>query len=55
MSQTVILCSQVPEAALAISRAMADNTLDVAYASLVNVDFSGDVLTNLPHRLSVLF
>ena len=39
---------------LAISRAMAENTLDPAYASLDTVDFSRDVLANLPHRLLVL-
>ena len=33
---------------------MADNTLNVAYASLDTVDFSRDVLANLPHRLLVL-
>ena len=49
-----MLCSQVPEAVLTISRAMGDNTLDVAYASLDTVDFSRDVLANLPHRLLVL-
>jgi mannose-1-phosphate guanylyltransferase len=49
-----MLVSQVPEAVLAISRAVADNTLNVAYASLEAVDFSRDVLTNLPHRLLVL-
>jgi mannose-1-phosphate guanylyltransferase len=49
-----MLCSRVPETVLAISRAMADNTLDVAYASLDTVDFSRDVLTNLPHRLLAL-
>ena len=49
-----MLCSQAPEAVLATSRAMADNTLNVAYASLDTVDFSRDVLANLPHRLLVL-
>jgi mannose-1-phosphate guanylyltransferase len=49
-----MLCSQVPAAVLAISRAMADNTLDAAYAPLDTVDFSRDVLANLPHRLLVL-
>jgi mannose-1-phosphate guanylyltransferase len=49
-----MLCSQVPEAVLAISRAMAENTLDPAYASLDTVDFSRDVLANLPHRLLAL-
>src|SRR5271169_2599005 len=49
-----MLCSQVPEAVLAISRAMADNTLNAAFGSLDTVDFSRDVLANLPHRLLVL-
>ena len=49
-----MLCSQVPEAVLAISRAMANDTLDVAYAALDSVDFSRDVIANLPHRLLVL-
>jgi hypothetical protein len=49
-----MLRSQVPEAALVKLRAMADNTLNVAYASLDTVDFSGDVLANLPRRLLVL-
>jgi mannose-1-phosphate guanylyltransferase len=49
-----MLCSQVPEEVLAISRAISDNTLNVAYASLDTVDFSRDVLANLPHRLLVL-
>jgi mannose-1-phosphate guanylyltransferase len=49
-----MLCSQVPEAVLALSRAMGDNTLNVAYASLDTVDFSRDVLAHLPHRLLVL-
>ncbi len=49
-----MLCSQVPEAVLAISRAVAENTLDVAYPLLDTLDFSRDVLTNLPHKLLVL-
>ena len=49
-----ILCSQVPEAVLAFSRAMANDTLDAAYPALDTVDFSRDVLTGLPHRLLVL-
>src|SRR5580700_3360954 len=49
-----MLCSQVPEAVLAISRAMADNTLKVAYASLDTVNFSRDVLASLPQRLLAL-
>ena len=49
-----MLCSQVPEAVLAISRAMANDTLDLAYPPLDTVDFSRDVLANLPQRLLVL-
>jgi mannose-1-phosphate guanylyltransferase len=49
-----MLCAQVPEAVLAISRAMADNTLDFAYPLLDTLDFSRDVLANLPHRILVL-
>src|SRR5580692_874764 len=49
-----MLCSQVPEAVLALSRPITDNTLNVAYASLDTVDSSRDVLANLPHRLFVL-
>ena len=45
---------RIPEAVLAISRAMADSMLDVAYQLLDTLDFSRDVLANLPHRLLVL-
>jgi hypothetical protein len=45
---------QVSEAVLAISRAMANDTLDVAYPALDTMDFSRDVLANVPHRLLVL-
>jgi mannose-1-phosphate guanylyltransferase len=49
-----MLYSQAPEAVLAISRAIADKTLDVAYPLLDTLDFSRDVLANLPHKLLVL-
>ena len=49
-----MLCSHVPEAVIAISRAVAENTLDAAYALLDTLDFSRDVLANLPHKLLVL-
>ena len=49
-----MLCAQVPEAVLAISRAIADNTLDLAYPLLDTLDFSRDVLANLPNKLLVL-
>jgi hypothetical protein len=46
-----MLCSQVPEEVLAISRAITDNTLNVAYASLHTVDFSRDALALLGHNV----
>src|SRR5579862_6649825 len=49
-----MLCSQVPEAVLAISRTMAENRFDTAYPELDTVDFSRDVLANRPQRLLVL-
>jgi mannose-1-phosphate guanylyltransferase len=49
-----MLCAQVPEVVLAISRAVTENTLDVAYPLLDPLDFSRDVLANLPHKLLVL-
>jgi mannose-1-phosphate guanylyltransferase len=49
-----MVCSQVPEVVLAISRAVAENTLDIAYPLLDTLDFSRDVLAKLPHKLLVL-
>src|ERR1700758_5831769 len=49
-----MLCSQVPESVLAISRAMANDRFDTAYPELDTVDFSRDVLANRPQRLLVL-
>jgi mannose-1-phosphate guanylyltransferase len=49
-----LLCSQVPEAVLAVTRALADRDLDPAYGFLEAVDFSHDVLAHQPHRLLVL-
>ena len=49
-----LLCSEVPNAVLALSRAIVDNTLEVEYDSLATVDFSRDVLAHVPHRLLVL-
>jgi hypothetical protein len=48
------LCSEVPEPILALSRAIADNTLELEYGSLAAVDFSRDVLAHVPDRLLVL-
>ena len=49
-----MLCAQVPEAVLALSRAVTENTLDLAYPLLDTLVFSRDVLANVPHRLLVL-
>lgn len=49
-----LLCSQVPEAVLSITRALADCDLDPTYDFLEAVDFSRDVLAQQPHRLLVL-
>ena len=49
-----MLCSRVPETVLAISRAMANDRFDTAYLEVDTVDFSRDVLANLPQRLLVL-
>jgi mannose-1-phosphate guanylyltransferase len=49
-----MVCSQVPEVVLAISRAVAENTLDIAYPLLDTLDFSRDVLAKVPHKLLVL-
>jgi mannose-1-phosphate guanylyltransferase len=49
-----LLCSQVPEVVLSVTRALADGDLDRAYELLPAVDFSRDVLTPQPHRLLVL-
>jgi mannose-1-phosphate guanylyltransferase len=49
-----LLCSQVPEVVLSVTRALADGGLDCAYELLPAVDFSRDVLTPQPHKLLVL-
>jgi hypothetical protein len=49
-----VLCSQVPEAVVSITRALADSVLELAYRSLSAVDFSRDVLVNQSRRLLVL-
>lgn len=49
-----LLCSEIPDAFRALSRAVAGNTLELEYDSLATVDFSRDVLAHVPHRLLVL-
>jgi mannose-1-phosphate guanylyltransferase len=49
-----VLCSQVPDAVISVTRALADSNLEPAYDLLAAVDFSRDVLAHQTHRLMVL-
>jgi mannose-1-phosphate guanylyltransferase len=49
-----LLCSQVPEVVLSITRALAKSDLKRAYGPLPTVDFSRDILAAQAHRLLVL-
>jgi mannose-1-phosphate guanylyltransferase len=49
-----LLCSEIPEAVLSVTRALAENELASTYARLPKVDFSGDILANQTNRLLVL-
>jgi mannose-1-phosphate guanylyltransferase len=49
-----LVCSEVPNVVLSVSRALADNDLAPAYSRLPNVDFSRDVLACQTNRLLVL-
>ena len=46
-----LVCSQVPDVVLSLSKALAENALDVAYRRIPVVDFSREVLAPRPHRL----
>jgi mannose-1-phosphate guanylyltransferase len=46
-----LVCSQVPDVVLSLSKALAENELDVAYGQMPTVDFSRQVLALQPHRL----
>jgi mannose-1-phosphate guanylyltransferase len=46
-----LVCSQVPDVVPSLTKAMADNELDVAYRLKPAVDFSREVLVPQPHRL----
>ncbi|MCE0499184.1 MAG: hypothetical protein LV481_14685 [Methylacidiphilales bacterium] len=41
-----LVCSEVPDVVLSITRALADNDLARTYARLPNVDFSRDILAH---------
>jgi mannose-1-phosphate guanylyltransferase len=49
-----LVCSEVPEVVLSMTRALADNQLTSVYARLPSVDFSRDILANQANRLLVL-
>lgn len=49
-----MLCSQIPEAVISVTQAVANSTLETVYGLLPPVDFSHDVLAHQTHRLLVL-
>ena len=49
-----LLCSEVPEVVLSITRALADKDLATTYARLLSIDFSRDILAHQAKRLFVL-
>jgi mannose-1-phosphate guanylyltransferase len=46
-----LVCSQIPDVVLSLSKALAESELDAAYRRMPAVDFSHQVLANEPHRL----
>jgi mannose-1-phosphate guanylyltransferase len=49
-----LICSEVPDVVLSITRALADKDLATTYARLPSVDFSRDILAHQAKRLLVL-
>jgi len=49
-----LVCSEVPDVVLSITRALADEDLATTYARLPSVDFSRDILAHQASRLLVL-
>ena len=49
-----LICSEVPDVVLSVTRALADNDLAPTYAQLPIVDFSRDILAHQAKRLLVL-
>jgi mannose-1-phosphate guanylyltransferase len=49
-----LICSEVPEVVLSVTRALADNDLGPTYTQLPLVDFSRDILAQQANRLLVL-
>jgi mannose-1-phosphate guanylyltransferase len=46
-----LLCSQVPDVVLSLSKALAEDELETAYRLMPAVDFSRQILAPQPHRL----
>jgi hypothetical protein len=49
-----LVCSEVPEVVLSVTRAVARNDLAATYAGLPDVDFSRDILARHANRLMVV-
>ena len=49
-----LLCAEVPEVVLAVTRAISDGNIEPAYERLPNVDFSRDILAHNVERLLVV-
>ena len=49
-----LVCAEVPDVVLSLTRAMADNDMVSTYARLPNVDFSGDILARQANKLLVV-
>jgi mannose-1-phosphate guanylyltransferase len=49
-----LLCSEIPDVVLSMTRALANNDLATTYARLPSVDFSPDILAHHANRLLVL-
>jgi mannose-1-phosphate guanylyltransferase len=49
-----LICSEVPDVVLSLTRALADNDLAATYARLPSVDFSRDILVRQANRLLVI-
>ena len=49
-----LVCAEVPDVVLSLTRALADNDMASAYARLPNVDFSRDILARQANRLLVV-
>src|SRR5271154_1236215 len=49
-----LVCSEIPDVVLSVTRAMADNDMVSTYARLPNVDFSRDILARQANKLLVV-